>query len=508
MPNETANIRIKKINNPTDNLDYYLAAKTLLDSNDNEVTWQDLIEKHMEIVVVNSLPTASADTLGKLYLVPNSGTGTNTKDEYVTVKSGSIGSYTYTWEKLGTTDVDLSNYSQNTHTHTVTPDSTKLSVEISTNAEVGASGTEEVLTGVEVTAQPTVALSTGATAGAGVIEVSTGITSAATETNSKDEINAIVDIDPSEDTFVKAVAVTADPTIAMFTNATNDTGLVGVLTAVNATTTNIQATATGTNVGASTTDNFVRSYEGETNKLVTASITGVANTVNVAKVNTAGSVVAGSAPTWNAVLNNEVLEFSFSAGTTPSTVTLPTFDTETVAVADANATTVATGALASDGAGATIMTGLGNANTASAVTGVEVTAQPTITLATGATAGAGVIEVATGVSDTATYIGATASGTTVGVSSSANAIIGLNSNKSAVLGSNATFTTNVVPTTTNIKATASGTTVNATGTANVVTNVTITTQPAFTVVSNATVGDVTVAVANNVSTSQAVNNSL
>jgi len=58
--------------------------------------------------LVAELPTATADTQGKIYLVPNSGSGTNTKDEYITVLDGS----TYRWEKIGTTDIDLSGYVQ------------------------------------------------------------------------------------------------------------------------------------------------------------------------------------------------------------------------------------------------------------------------------------------------------------------------------------------------------------------------------------------------------------
>lgn len=60
--------------------------------------------------LVASLPTASAETQGKIYLVPSSGSGTNTKDEYITVQeSGS-----YRWEKIGSTDVDLSGYLKTT----------------------------------------------------------------------------------------------------------------------------------------------------------------------------------------------------------------------------------------------------------------------------------------------------------------------------------------------------------------------------------------------------------
>ena len=54
--------------------------------------------------------------------------------------------------------------------------------------------TENAVTSVSVSTQPTVALSTGATAGTGVISVATGITSASTTTNSKDEVTAVTGI--------------------------------------------------------------------------------------------------------------------------------------------------------------------------------------------------------------------------------------------------------------------------------------------------------------------------
>lgn len=49
------------------------------------------------VTVVQTLPTASADTMGKIYLVAISGSGQNNFAEYVTVKQGS----TYSWEKFG-----------------------------------------------------------------------------------------------------------------------------------------------------------------------------------------------------------------------------------------------------------------------------------------------------------------------------------------------------------------------------------------------------------------------
>ena len=54
------------------------------------------------IEVVQSLPTTGDN--GTFYFVPNSGSGNNIYDEFIYVNSN--------WEKIGTTEVDLSNYLQ------------------------------------------------------------------------------------------------------------------------------------------------------------------------------------------------------------------------------------------------------------------------------------------------------------------------------------------------------------------------------------------------------------
>lgn len=73
-----------------------------------------------EPVVASSLPTASADTMYKFYFIPKQSAGeqTNTKDEWMTVKEGS----TYSWEKIGETDVDLSDYVTETDLETTLED--------------------------------------------------------------------------------------------------------------------------------------------------------------------------------------------------------------------------------------------------------------------------------------------------------------------------------------------------------------------------------------------------
>jgi hypothetical protein len=82
---------------------------------------RDLISAGVSFVKVNSfsdLPTASVSTVGKIYLVPDTHSDSNDiYDEYITVESGTS---TYIWEKIGNTDIDLSDYSTKTHTHTVT----------------------------------------------------------------------------------------------------------------------------------------------------------------------------------------------------------------------------------------------------------------------------------------------------------------------------------------------------------------------------------------------------
>lgn len=151
-------------------------------------------------------------------------------------------------------------------------------------------------------------------------------------------------------------------------------------TTVTPSTTNIKATASGAAVGADGTDTFVKSYPGATSKLVTTSVPNVTS--------------AGSASTWGFAMgsgsDSETLIISGANGTAPTLGT---------------AITCATGSLNASGGGSSVMTGLGTATTASALTGVKVTSQPAVALSTGATAGTGVISVATGITSASTSAG-------------------------------------------------------------------------------------------------------
>lgn len=245
--------------------------------------------------------------------------------------------------------------------------------------------------------------------------------------------------------------------------------VLGADTTVNisggtATTTKLAATASGATVGANGTAKAITGFgdhatdaalgagatfkvtggAATTSKMATTTIknptvTAVSipnvtgNTeVTASKVKTAGSKTNGSAASWNASVTDGVLSFSWTANT-PTSVTLPTFDTVTAtnttlgtalsasSVSTSNVT-VATGSLSTSGTGATVATGvgaisvavdnadtvnaitaLGTPTTADALTGVKITKQPTITLKSGTT---GDVSVATEVSAISASLGA------------------------------------------------------------------------------------------------------
>lgn len=73
--------------------------------------------KQFQYTAVNTLPTASADTMNRIYLVPSANPQTqNTKDEYITIMVDEQGTVTYSWEMIGSTDINLDNYYTKTQT--------------------------------------------------------------------------------------------------------------------------------------------------------------------------------------------------------------------------------------------------------------------------------------------------------------------------------------------------------------------------------------------------------
>jgi len=68
----------------------------------------DAVKVGIQIEKVDELPTASADTKGKIYIVAQSGGATGDYfNEYITIENPAG---TFTWELIGDTRIDLSNY--------------------------------------------------------------------------------------------------------------------------------------------------------------------------------------------------------------------------------------------------------------------------------------------------------------------------------------------------------------------------------------------------------------
>lgn len=233
-------------------------------------------------------------------------------------------------------------------------------------------------------------------------------------------------------------------------------------TAVTPTTTNIKATAsnggaswnskdqktvvTGYTIAAANKDTFVKSVSAETGKnLVTTSITPTNGTEVVSKVTKSASKLVtttvpnvtstGSASTWSFAMGSgnasETLIISGGNSTAPTLGTAKTVATGSVASDGAgsdivtavtisdktvakqgSAVTVATGATSTTGTGAAVVTGVTIGDSADAIISLPspstatvigssatfTNTQPNVALATNATAGTGVISVATGIS--------------------------------------------------------------------------------------------------------------
>lgn len=258
-----------------------------------------------------------------------------------------------------------------------------------------------------------------------------------------------VTLNPQTHTVIgtDATFTITQPTITLATDTISGTGKVQVATDVTATNTNLKATASGaktawnskdtvtavTGYENTSTDTFIKSISPTSQKLVTTSITGVNGSVKASKASKATSQTTTNGQGTSSTTNTDWLK-GVSVSEETLTIGAATFNTQqttqfTFADVDvpkaASATTVATGAVAaSDTNGASIVTTVATGDTADALTalGTPTTksaigtnstftiTQPTIALATGATAGTGVVSVATDVNVTTGYIGATASG--------------------------------------------------------------------------------------------------
>jgi hypothetical protein len=90
-------------------VNYYLKTETYSKVEVNQIV--DNV-RQFQYKVVTTLPTASTDTVGYIYLVPSENPKTrNVKEEYITISEESGGQTTYSWEHIGSTNIDLSGYS-------------------------------------------------------------------------------------------------------------------------------------------------------------------------------------------------------------------------------------------------------------------------------------------------------------------------------------------------------------------------------------------------------------
>lgn len=372
--------------------------------------------------------TAASANTGTFYLVYSSTQkdSTDIYDEYIVITDGS----TKKWEKIGDTGARFSDIVLKKYT---------------TNA----------LTGVKVTQQPVVG--TPGTSKDEVLGSATTFTASkpsVTVTNSSTYIGASVsggDVDtedasvvigysnPSKDnalgtgaTFTTSVtptttklgtsvtggSVSVDSSFAAITGfGTHTTKKVlgssaTFTTNVTPTTTNIKATASGGGYSSPNTSTFVKSYPGTTSKLVTTSITGVSGSTTATKVTTGTQTTATGDSSATAIDSDWLKGVTVTGETLTIGACVPVVQTTTQVTGNssvtvptaASAKTVATGSLAADGTGASVMTGLGTAVTASAITSLGTFTAPTVGLATGATAGTGVISVATGIDTASTTV--------------------------------------------------------------------------------------------------------
>lgn len=414
---------------------------------------------------------AAENTVAIFYLVYSKTQAGNidTFDEFVTITNSDTTPVSYFWEKIGDTQVDLSNVVTNVTLNPSTETIHNPGTPTTKNA-IGANSTFTIT-------QPTIALATDTTSGTGKVQVVTGISSASA---SGDSVTALTGLGtPSTDTVLKG----AKPK----ENSSSVTGAVQyVKSQGTATTTKLSATASGAAVSASgdnvtvvtgytpSTGSAASSVTPTTKKLATSSVTGVqasTTTASKATVGTATSQTTATGGTSASTNNSDILKgisvsnetLIFGActlGTQTTSIPNISFSDVTVPIKAASATTVATGAVTTTGSGADIVTDVAVGDTVTVVTGLGTPAtdtvigtgstftvtNPSVTIASGST---GDVTVATGIgSATTRYLTIDADGTATAVTGYASPTT------DTVIGTASTIT--VTPETTYIKGSASG----------------------------------------------------
>ena len=423
-----------------------LLPKYIQDGTGAAKTWADIVaiasEAGLELKSEDELPeipsgqeqaAAFYDLWKKrLVLILSSNPGTqNIKDEYIIQRDGETAPFTYRWEQIGSTEVDLSNYvqkgvtytgaaqSNGAHSHTVAVPT--VSVDKTKKLGATATGIDVTLTkdafvksypGVTSKMVTTSVKGVSGTTTASKATAGSDITLAKRAASQTTVGNANVGTAVTVATKAASATKVGNADVGDAVSIPNVTGNTSVTTTFvntpqNTTITEVTGKTAGSaaawSASVSTDGNGVLSFSFTPN--VPTAIT-TADVTNVIRSNASSGTIVENRTSSNTSLgtaisvtpakavgtgSTEIYGCGDNTSVTPAvasttkiygvgdteTITPYTFADVAVPVAAESATTVATGSLAANGSGASVMTGLGTAVTAQAVTDVSVT-NPTV----------------------------------------------------------------------------------------------------------------------------------
>lgn len=310
-------------------------------------------------IVVNGVTgtlAAAESTLKDFYLVHSSTQiGQDIYDEYVTVDNGASATPRYTWEKIGDTQIQLSEVVTNVTLNKATATVVTGYNSPTTASVIGANSTFTI-TQPTITVTPTTTYLQASASGGGV-----GYNSKATAT-------VITGYTPESDTFVTSVTATKNQKMDTITI----TGVSGSVTASKATAATSQTSVSG--FAANSTTNAI--FKGWT-------------------VSDENLTISGVLPT-----TQTTTQFTFADVTVPKA---------------ASSTTVAVGTLSTAGTGDAVVTAINSSSTAALIdlgtsttaevlgsaTTFKLSSNQTISLTAVATSGTGKVQVATGINSAA-----------------------------------------------------------------------------------------------------------
>ena len=138
------------------------AVKSYVDSAVGKIHNFDVVIDSTGTAASGPSVTASADTMYKIYLVPSGEAAAGSYIEYITIRSGAEGAYTYAWEAIGNTKVSLSGYVPTSTTiatialdHNITVDELQTALNLGAMAYADkASGSTTIQTIDSITMKP------------------------------------------------------------------------------------------------------------------------------------------------------------------------------------------------------------------------------------------------------------------------------------------------------------------------------------------------------------------